>query len=508
MKMVYPCVFKRCFPVLPFLSLLLILATMPASVRSAGYIADADITDHLESEFRFDPAVPFNTIDVNTDRGIVTLTGSVTNLLASERATRIAETLRGVRAVINRIDVVPLTDMTASQSGDAVKQALVYDTATEAYEINVLADEKGGITLSGTVDSWAERNIAETVAKGVNGVVSVRNDIAVRPGSERPDSEIKWEIEKRLHWDTLVGDRLVFVRVDDGKVELSGTVGSAAEKTQTVLDAWVTGVKAVDASSLGVESWARDRTLREKKYVSRSDREIREAVRDALQYDPRVSAFDIDVTASNGVVILRGVVDNIQASKAAERDARHTTGVFGVNSLIKVRTGEVTLDDDRIAANVRGALSRNPFVESQDISVRVKNHVVQLDGIVDSYFDKAEAENVAMRAAGVVEVRNHLVVSYPSALNYDPYVDDWSIYDYPWYTAPTVTSKSDREIKRDIESELRWSPFVDADDVSVSVEAGVATLTGSVDSPGESNAAVQNALQGGAVTVINRLELE
>ena len=185
MKMVYPCVFKRCFPVLPFLSLLLILATMPASVRSAGYIADADITDHLESEFRFDPVVPFNTIDVNTDHGIVTLTGSVTNLLASERATRIAETVRGVRAVINRIDVVPLTDMTASQLGDAVKQALVYDTATEAYEINVLADKKGGITLSGTVDSWAERNIAETVAKGVNGVVSVRNDIAVRP---LPDS--------------------------------------------------------------------------------------------------------------------------------------------------------------------------------------------------------------------------------------------------------------------------------------------------------------------------------
>lgn len=508
MKRYYPCVSRRCCPALPILVLLLLLAALPVTGQGAGFITDADITDQLEIKFRFDPVVPFNNIDISTERGIVTLTGAVTNLLARERATRIAETVRGVRAVIDRIEVDPVMDLSAKQLGDAVKYALVYDTATEAYEINVLADEKGDITLSGTVDSWAERNIAETVAKGVNGVVSVRNHIAVQPVSERPDTEIKWEIEKRLYWDTLVGDRLVFVRVDDGKVELSGTVGSAAEKSQAVLDAWVTGVIAVDSSDLEVETWARDKDLRDKKYVDRSDHEIREAVEDALSYDPRVSGFDIEVRSSNGMVTLRGVVDNLQSRKAAERDARHTVGVLGVNSLIKVRTGRESLEDDRIAESVRGALLRNPLIESQDISVRVKNQVVHLDGTVDSYFDKAEAESVAFRAAGVVDVRNHLMVSNPAVLIYDPYVYDWSIYDFPWYIAPTVTSKSDREIKRDIEGELLWSPFVDAENVTVSVEAGDATLTGSVDSPGESNTAVQNALEGGAVTVINKLELE
>jgi osmotically-inducible protein OsmY len=55
---------------------------------------------------------------------------------------------------------------------------------------------------------------------------------------------------------------------------------------------------------------------------------------------------------------------------------------------------------------------------------------------------------------------------------------------------------------------LFWSPFVDSDDVTVSVEAGVATLTGSVDSLGEYNAARENAFEGGAITVINKLELD
>jgi osmotically-inducible protein OsmY len=87
-------------------------------------------------------------------------------------------------------------------------------------------------------------------------------------------------------------------------------------------------------------------------------------------------------------------------------------------------------------------------------------------------------------------------------------VDAWLIYDYPWYEAPVITTRSDREIQRNIDSELLWSPFVDADDVKVTVEAGVATLTGSVDSLSEYNAARENAFEGGAVTVVNKLELE
>ena len=52
-----------------------------------------------------------------------------------------------------------------------------------------------------------------------------------------------------------------------------------------------------------------------------------------------------------------------------------------------------------------------------------------------------------------------------------------------------------------------WSPFVDEDEVNVEVEDGVATLTGTVDHWGEWKAAEDNAFDGGAWKVRNKLEV-
>jgi osmotically-inducible protein OsmY len=474
----------------------------------AAPIADREVTEGIEQEILFDPAVPFDAIDIATTNGVVTLQGRVKSLLAKERAERIAETVRGVRSVVNLIEVRPTTPRSARQLREQVKDALLYDAVTEAYEIAVSADDRGAITLNGTVDSWAERDIAEIVAKGVSGVTAVANDIEVKPRTDRLDVEIKAEIARRLQWDTLVDDALIEVRVNDAKVDLSGTVGSAAEKRRVEWNAWmVAGVESVDDSGLSVERWARDEDLRADKYAVRSDAEIRNAVVAALRADPRVSAFDVDVKSRAGFVTLTGVVGAIPAKEAAERDARSTVGVIGVNNLIKVRpVGDMSNED--IAQAVREALARNPFTEGYEIDVSAAEGVVYLAGLVDSYFDKAEAEQVAFRARGVTAVRNDLAVLQPEVLTYDPYVDDWKIYDFTWYDAASdVQSKSDVEIRNAIEQELAWSPFVDSDDVEVSVTGAVATLVGAVDSWSEYHAARENAFEGGAVTVVNRLDV-
>ncbi|GJL74773.1 BON domain-containing protein [Nitrosomonas sp.] len=489
-------------------TLLLALTLISFSVRGAVSIEDVDITHHIEKEFQSDPAIPFNAIDVSTNQGVVTLAGRVTNLLTKERAIHLAQTIRGVRSVINRIEVKPTLDRSADVLQDAVEKALLYDAATDSYEIKVQADDKGQITLSGTVDSWAERDLAETVAKGVSGVVSVSNRIDIQLKSKRPDNEIKPEIEKRLYWNALIDNGLIAVNVDERKVSLSGVVGSAAEKRLAELDAWVNGVRTVDTSGLKVKKWARDNDLREEKYATRSDVEILAAIQDAMRHDPRVQLFDIETRVSNGYVTLRGVVDNIQAKKSAISDARNTVGVVRVNSLIKVRS-DLEVGDDDIAVNVRSALLRNPFTESYEIYVRVKNSVVQLSGAVDTFFEKGVVENVAQRAKGVTSVRNFLSVSDPGIMTYNPYVYDWSVYDFSWYDGVTVTTnKSDLEIKLDIENEMFWSPFVDVKDIDISVNAGVATLTGTVHSWMEYNAAWENALKGGAISVINKLNVQ
>jgi osmotically-inducible protein OsmY len=63
-----------------------------------------------------------------------------------------------------------------------------------------------------------------------------------------------------------------------------------------------------------------------------------------------------------------------------------------------------------------------------------------------------------------------------------------------------------REIKQDVESELYWSPYVDSDNVTVTVEGGVVTLRGKVDTWYERWAAVENAFEGGAKDVFDKLE--
>ena len=51
--------------------------------------------------------------------------------------------------------------------------------------------------------------------------------------------------------------------------------------------------------------------------------------------------------------------------------------------------------------------------------------------------------------------------------------------------------------------ELFWSPFVDANQVEISVDDGLVTLSGTVDSWREKRVAGENAVEGGALTIEN-----
>ncbi|HEU4685341.1 MAG TPA: BON domain-containing protein [Nitrospira sp.] len=68
--------------------------------------------------------------------------------------------------------------------------------------------------------------------------------------------------------------------------------------------------------------------------------------------------------------------------------------------------------------------------------------------------------------------------------------------------------KSDQQLKRDVESNLEWSPSVDPDKVNVSVRNGVVTLTGKVSHPEEIDDVVENAYEAGAKQVISKLKTE
>ncbi len=481
---------------------------VPVSAQE-NKVTDQNITDRVQDELFYDQAVNHQKFDIETTDGIVTLSGEVNNLLEKERSEKIAETVKGVRSVVNTITVSPPAFRTNSEIQDDVEQALFEDPATNTFEVEAEVEDNGVVTLTGSVESMQEKSLAGTVAKGVRGVTKVKNEITVDYDTERPDYEIKEDIEQTLKWNSLVDDALITVTVNNGKVTLKGIAGSAAEKREAINAAWVAGVYSVDSSGLEVKRWARDEDLREGKYVYKSDTELESAVEDAMLFDPRVNSFDIKVEVENGIVTLRGEVDNLKAKRAATKDAKNTVGVISVENRVKVRPEE-TLRDKQIENKLHTSLMRDPYVERYEINVDVINGVAHLYGQVDTYFEKAQAEDVASRVVGVVSVNNNLIVEEDlEPYVYEPYTGGVDIYDYDWYDyQPNRTYLSDLEIKSEIKDELWWSPFVDANDVNVTVDEGVASLSGTVDSWSEYHAARENAYEGGATWVENDLNVE
>ena len=88
-----------------------VAAGAPGQVRAAGesplLLQDAQVRRAVERELASVPAVSAHLVTVEVSNGIVALLGRIDNLLAKEQAARIAETVKGVRAVENRIQGRP-----------------------------------------------------------------------------------------------------------------------------------------------------------------------------------------------------------------------------------------------------------------------------------------------------------------------------------------------------------------------------------------------------------------
>jgi len=106
----------------------------------------------------------------------------------------------------------------------AVKAALAADSPATAAAINVETKE-GVVTLTGAVDSDAVKSKAEQLARGVEGVKSVTNNLTVKPRLVfSPDTTLKNTIMAKL---TAAGLSSVTVEVVNGEVTLKGTVPRA-----------------------------------------------------------------------------------------------------------------------------------------------------------------------------------------------------------------------------------------------------------------------------------------
>jgi osmotically-inducible protein OsmY len=176
------------------------VALNSAPTQQAVALSDNDIAKAIRRFIGEDPALVGQTADIVVVEGIVSLSGSVTNLLARDKAGEIARTIRGVRAVVNRITVDAST-RTDDEIKSDVMRALLGD---RAVRVNTLgASVKGGIvTLSGATDSWQDKALLLDEAKAVAGVRGVEDTVVFKPGgAPRPESEIASEVKRRIDND-------------------------------------------------------------------------------------------------------------------------------------------------------------------------------------------------------------------------------------------------------------------------------------------------------------------
>ena len=455
------------------------------SVRGAlpdHHISDSDITIAIESRFLVDKSIPAHHIDVETKKGIVTLSGRVTTMLAKDRAGKIVESVRGVTAIINIVQVDPGTHTNDQQLLKKIKTALADDPAADSYELHVSVDS-GQVILTGIVESWAEKQLSEEVVKSVKGVNQLSNHITVSPSPIRPDSEIEAEILRRLQSDVWVHEKLIGVMVDQGHVSLVGTVGSLEEKYVAYTDAWVLGTKSVNVEQLNVKWWAQDRMLRDPNETVTSSTRQAQAIQTAFSYHPRLKASQLAIDVDEGTAVLSGIVDNAAAKRAAEQTARNTVGIWRVKNHIKVRPPE-HLNDQKLKQRVIKALQENPIIDRYAINVISTNGIISVEGYLNSPTAIAQAVSTVAKVKGVAKVVNNLQYDHP---------------DIP---------ESDEELWEDIRQGFWWDSHLHDHPIHVDVDRGVVTLEGTVPSILEWRRAAEIAKTSGAKRVLNRLKVK
>lgn len=286
------------------------------------------------------------------------------------------------------------------------------------------------------------------------------------------------------------------------------------------------------------------------------DRQIESDINDALERDGRVDEEDIDVSVENGIARLSGTADSVREKTAAINDARGVLGVVDVIDEIRVVTDIETTSDRLLGLRVRRALTTNPAIDAEEIVVEANDAEVILSGRVDTLYERDRAAEIAADVTGVVTVLNRLVVE-PDAVRSDReirrdvqdalirnslvnkqnitvfvedgqvtlagtvsnWVEEQEALDAAQFTAG-VTSVVDqleisgsgfddittRTIREQVREQLQWDVRVDASNISVSVNDGIVTLTGTVDSAAAESAALASAWSvAGVREVINRL---
>ncbi len=214
---------------------------------------------------------------------------------------------------------------TDAQLKKDVSAELEWDPSINASQVGVAVKE-GVVTLTGHLDTFAEKHAIERAAQRVRGVkaVAVELDVKLEPGHKRSDSEIAAAAEAALAWHALVPAERIQIRVERGWVTLQGEVDWDYQRRQAD--------KAV-RPLVGVVGVSNAIVLK----TGSTPADVAQRIRDALTRHAEHEAKHIEVIVDGATVTLRGDVDSWGERAAASGAAWSARGVSSVVNELRVK---------------------------------------------------------------------------------------------------------------------------------------------------------------------------
>jgi len=205
-----------------------------------------------------------------------------------------------------------------------VLDELEFEPSVNAAHIGVTAN-RGVVTLTGFVTSYAEKTAAERAARRVKGVKAIAEEIEVRLPSDtkRADDEIAARAIDILRWQVGFPADRIRVKVEKGVVTLSGEVDWQFQRTEAdhvvhKLSGVVDVLNQIRVAS-SVHAF-----------------EVKEKIEKALQRSAELEASRITVETEGGRVILKGKVHAWYERDIAERAAWSAPGVTEVQDRLTI----------------------------------------------------------------------------------------------------------------------------------------------------------------------------
>jgi osmotically-inducible protein OsmY len=214
------------------------------------------------------------------------------------------------------------------------------------------------------------------------------------------DSELQKSVLHELAWDTRVDETAIGVSVHHGVVTLNGIVASWAEK-HAAEEAAHRVTRVLDV--------ANDIEIKPTWSAKRSDADVAEAVRHALEWDVFVPQRQIQSTVSDrGHVTLSGTVTTLRQRDDAERAVRNLEGV-------RLVTNQITIEAPHVAAialrsSIRQALERHVAREANRIVVVIDGDTVVLSGNIASWSERQAVIGAAKGTPGVRRIDDQLQI--------------------------------------------------------------------------------------------------